>query len=584
MNSQAPVNTKSADDIREEGLLRAALASTLTYMEAETGFEAPKKYEGDIRTGTTPFHAVVNLELKLDIKQEDKAQHSDRSLHTSDARNQINEELLRRQDLDWVKQAIGQPTNHDDVFAPIVKHCCETCDTCKGCGSVTCHGCNGRKRLPCGVSNCASGQVPCTRCSNGQQQCFTCHGNRQVSQPATYRVNPTNGGYELVTPARMVNCSTCGGYGYYGTCHSCWGTKRVTCNNCAGSAYVTCNTCRGNGTCTCQQCRSGTRYITLTGTATVTRKTIRTSSDQKQFDLLIKTIPAMLENKSATRAANLQTTQSGRSGRVEYDAKIHGALIVENYTILAGSGAHNIASFVSPKVLKEATDPVATALLDRDFARLSKTPLGRSVLEEIRQPSKDGKKHGPLERYDVDDALQREIGVFRKEFASQANRGARTSRFLLYVAACLLPLVAYEEHALQTFINAGLTDWRAPLAATVIPVLVGVMAYVTIFSRKRSKLLKGLGIGKVSLPSLKKVQAAILASVLVIGGHIAYMAAPMGKVTIALNDTGLPVDFATICGENLPLPTAVTCGSQTLLSVVTAAPSENIPIAELLRD
>lgn len=143
-------------------------------------------------------------------------------------------------------------------------HHVETCEPCRGQGSVTCPTCQGSGDVTC--SNCGgSGHLTCSSCGGrGYSSCSSCGGSGKKRESYSERYIS---GYEGYTPIystriayRDVSCGSCGGSGKH-TCYSCSGTGQKTCSSCGGKGTKTCSQCYGRGSITCKVCEGKGRNV-----------------------------------------------------------------------------------------------------------------------------------------------------------------------------------------------------------------------------------------------------------------------------------------------------------------------------------
>lgn len=541
-----------SDDEARHTTARKVLAEAcklqLRNIKGETGFDAPGKYEGSIATEMVPYHATTKMLLKLDFNRNDRAAHSDRSLTPKDAEAQIRREFERRSELDWVRQAAGFATDDETVATAIEKECHELCTTCKGTASVTCAGCNGAKKIKCHNRDCNSGRVKCGSCQNGQRRCDRCYGSGQLQQRTETKVtNNATGAFHYVIDNKTVTCTECSGTQYSGMCFNCLGQSTVSCSTCSGTSKVVCSNCKGKGVCTCGDCRSGTRYITLTGLPNVEQKTSLSAENKSRLDTLLLKAPGALSYGRAKGVRNVRAQQDSLHGHLEYDAQIYAAVVEQNSDLLVVVGSERSDPFVSKTLRKEAAAPVSQLLEESDLKGLNVTPLGQSVLAEIRKPGSGHNSSGALATYDGDRTLEGAAHAFRNAFTEQVNKGARGSRWLIYFMALLLPLFAYESHVLSGLLSIGVDDWRIVLGLTLLPALVASMIYAALFKTRRKRMLRHLGIGDIALPSLKVFSTIAKVVVLALIGHTAILSLPMKAASKGLHAINVPLNIAEFC-------------------------------------
>lgn len=554
-----------------ERLREDALQKQLEEIRRDTSFDAPLIYGKKIKRETHAYHAVSDLKLSLSISQESRANHRQMSPHTSEAEALIRMEFDRRKMQDWVRPGIGMRREGPDLCAPIVQNCAEQCRTCSGTSSVTCSTCNGHQKVACPNYSCSRGQVSCSHCKNGQRQCPGCYGSGSSATSSSGR------------------CEACRGSGIYGTCNSCGGRAKVDCNTCRGHAKVTCTTCRGTGACTCFDCVQGTRFLRLTGKPRISETVVRTAPNQRRFDLLTKTIPAMLTDKSAFYPTQLTVKQDGDRAHVEYDAKIHAAVTERDGQIGVGVGAEGVAPYISDLVRLDAIEPVSAALKAGDLKGLSRTPLGEAVLDEIRKPDQADKPTGLMAFYDRGQ-LRHQIQTYRSTMTRQITRGTLPWRIALYALAVLAPLSVYEFHVLQFLTGIGINDMRVPIWATLILPGLCAMAYGFTIGRRASKMKRRLNIGDIALPGVKTKRVIVFGLIAPFLLHGFMMGGPIWEIADDLRNSGIPATLASPCYRHEGRPSNKydrmfpSCFWQVVTHDLSPDPSERpiTNIAELL--
>lgn len=522
MNRQ--IKTNEAMEILREDALRKQLGE----IRRDTSFDAPRAYGDTIKRHTISYHAVSDLKLSLLIEREDWASHRRASPSSAEAEAMIRMEFDHRKTQDWVRPGIGLPSEGPDLYRDIVQDCAEECRTCRGTASVTCGTCSGHQKVKCPDGACYRGQVTCSQCKNGTKQCPGCYGS---------------GSSHLSSSGR---CEACRGSGTAGTCWTCAGSSKVDCGTCRGRAEVTCTTCSGTGACTCHHCVRGTRYMRLTGTPQIARKVVRTAQDQGLFDLLRKTMPEMLKDRSAFFPTQLTIEQDGARARVEYDAKVHAAVTDRDGQIGVGVGAANATPYVSNMVRLDAIAPVLSTLAGGDLKGLGQTPLGNAVLDEIRKPSKAGEASALMAFYDQGQ-LRDQVKDFRDTLAAQITKGALPRRIALYALAVLAPLAAYEFHVLQVLNGIGIDSIRILIWITMIlPGLLAV-AYAGTVGTRAAKMKRRLNIGDIALPGVKTKRVIAIGVMAPFLLHGFMLGGPTWKIADDLRNAGVPATFASPC-------------------------------------
>lgn len=148
----------------------------------------------------------------------------------------------------------------------------ETCEKCKGHGTIVCKKCNETGFIKCkkckgnGFKKKKDTVIPCSNCDGiGFFTCPDCDGEKLQVCKNCHGVGNYVVRECLKCFAGSIKCNFCGGKGYSGyrtevtKCRECGGTTRMKCPSCNGNPKgpVSCKTCNNTGYVKCTICKQG---------------------------------------------------------------------------------------------------------------------------------------------------------------------------------------------------------------------------------------------------------------------------------------------------------------------------------------
>ncbi|WP_295450947.1 hypothetical protein [uncultured Pseudophaeobacter sp.] len=461
--------------------LTAKIESDLKTVKIETSVDLTAKTGGKIVLRDFVFTRAGQFSLKEIEKRSHVGKVQVTSKSSQDALAAARGLLSEKRPVNWVVDLLKKDVKIFE-FPSVTRSYSERCRTCSGVGETKCSSCAGAGSTHC--YQCVSGRQKCTACTNGRHKCSSCNGQRQKQVSKTKITNHWDGKVSSHVVYENVTCSGCGGSGQGGYCTNCGGRGQKTCFSCQGTSKNTCTTCHGSGKTKCRDCTNGTIYTELSIHQVATLKETLHSEQMPDFDTETKETPGFLESTMARHPRNLVVDNT--NGRFKYHATAYsGQWVGPDGTCYGKIGDVGERVKFSKRALKIVSKSALSALFDRDFGLLKKTPLGLDLLSSL-----SSSKAGALVvKYDTDGELIREIELIRRGILSDINRLRFTHSCLIAVLAFGLGLAAnlFPEVDRRTLLY---------MAAGVVLILVGVTFHS--WKQRKKRILKAMG-----LPALK---------------------------------------------------------------------------------